>query len=104
MWIMTTSLHGSVVLMLMSLAWAMLMLLLGLGLMFLGAGFVPLPVWASWFLGMSGIAGGQFVFMVLVADRFVPRAPRSLVGTAELGAFVLFVIGIAAVACLSAIV
>jgi len=102
--IMTTSSHGSVVLMLASLAWAMLMLLLGLGSMVFGVGIVPIPVSAAWFLGLSGVAGGQFVFMVLVADRIVPRAPRSLVGTAELGAFVVFVLGIATVGYLWAMI
>jgi hypothetical protein len=77
-----------------SIAWAMLLLQLGLGSMVFGSGLAPIPVAATWFLGLSGVAGGQFVFMVLVADRIVPRAPRGLVGAAEAAAFMVFLAGL----------
>jgi hypothetical protein len=38
---------------------------------------------ASRALGWAGVLGGQFVFMVLVADRCFPRAARGMVAGIE---------------------
>lgn len=49
-------------------------------------------------LGVALAAAGQLVFLVLVADRFFPRANRRLVMVSELVVFVLFLAGLASAA------
>ncbi len=46
--------------------------------------------------GLAGLAAGQFVFMVLVADRWFPRASRRFVRVAEAITFGVFVVGLVA--------
>jgi hypothetical protein len=48
--------------------------------------------------GLSLAAAGQFVFLVLVADRFFPGANRRLVIVSESVVFALFLVGLASVA------
>lgn len=71
-------------------------MLLGLSLLIDGPGPLPLPEHLFTFLGLAAVAGGQFVFMVLVADRAFSRASRRLTFAAELVAFAAFVIGLGA--------
>lgn len=49
-------------------------------------------------LGVALAAAGQLVFLVLVADRFFPKADRRLVMISELVVFVLFLAGLASIA------
>lgn len=44
--------------------------------------------------GLTLAAAGQFVFLVLVADRFFPHAHRRLVMAAEAFVFAVFMIGL----------
>jgi hypothetical protein len=55
-------------------AWAGVLFLLGVVVIFEGPGPLPLPREAFWFVGAASLAAGQFVFAVLVADRWFPRA------------------------------
>jgi hypothetical protein len=80
--------------------WGSLMVILGLSTMVFGVGVVPISDAAAFSLGLAGVAGGQFVFMVLVADRVMPRAPRPLIGAIELAAFAVFVVGVVQVGCM----
>jgi hypothetical protein len=48
--------------------------------------------------GVAMAAAGQFVFLVLVADRLFPRANRRLVIVAEAVVFALFLAGLASAA------
>lgn len=48
------------------------------------------------FGGVAFLLGGQFVFMVLVADRLFPRASRLMVTTLESLCFLGFIAGLAA--------
>ena len=48
-------------------------------------------------VALAAIAGGQFIFMALVADRLFPRASKRVVVLAELVALVAFVWGLAKV-------
>jgi len=71
-------------------AWAGVMLVLGLATLVDGPGAVPLPRLALWCFGSAAVAGGQFVFMVMVADRFFGRADRRFVIGIEAAAFSVF--------------
>ncbi len=51
-------------------------MLLGLWAMLTGAEQAPALGTAVRVAGWAALAGGQFVFMVLVADHFFPRASR----------------------------
>lgn len=51
--------------------------------------------------GLAGLAAGQFVFMVLVADRWFPRASRRFVRVAEAITFAVFVGGLLAAALIA---
>lgn len=51
--------------------------------------------------GVAGLAAGQFVFMVLVADRWFPRASRRFVRVAEAITFGVFVVGLMAAAVIA---
>lgn len=68
----------------------------------LGAGLAMLTSLRP--LGLSGVlrigagltlaSAGQFIFLVLVADRFFPDANRRLVITAEAFVFAVFMVGL----------
>lgn len=73
--------------------WAGVMLVLGIATLVDGAGPVPVPRATFWFLGAAAVAGGQFVFMVLVADRFFAHAARAVVSGLETLAFLIFLGG-----------
>lgn len=77
-------------------AWAAVMMLSGLWVMFTVPSQVPIlrPAWCA-SAGLAVAAGGQFVFMILVADRAFPRADRRLVWVLEASCFVAFVGGAA---------
>ena len=76
-------------------AWAAVMVLSGLWVMFSVPSQVPIlrPAWCT-ASGLAVAAGGQFVFMILVADRVFPRADRRLVGIVEAACFLAFVGGV----------
>lgn len=48
--------------------------------------------------GLTLAAAGQFVFLVLVADRFFPHAHRRMVMAAEAVVFALFMVGLVSAA------
>lgn len=79
----------------MALAWGATLCVLGLSWAFESrtAFLAPGAVRAA---GFSGLAAGQFVFMVLVADRWFPRASRRFVRVAEAITFGVFVVGLLA--------
>lgn len=81
---------------LIATVWAGVMVLLGLAVLHAGRGLLPVPDAMFSFLGLGAVSGGQFVFMVLVADRLFPRAHRRMTALAEGVAFVLFGVGVAA--------
>lgn len=77
-----------------ALIWAVGLVVLGLTLLGQGAagGYFPQVVRGRDWLGLAGVAGGLFVFMLLVADRWFPRAfPRTL-ATLEGVVFAAFVL------------
>ena len=76
--------------------WAGVMLVLGIATLVDGPGPVPVPRFTFIFLGSAAVAGGQFVFMVLVADRFFSRASRPMVTALETLAFAVFLGGVIA--------
>jgi len=76
--------------------WAGVMSILGLIVLADGPGALPVPDVLFSFLGLGAVSGGQFVFMVLVADRLFPAAYHRMAVLAEGVAFSLFVIGIGA--------
>jgi len=62
----------------------------------------PIPARSALGLGVAAIAGGQFVFMTLVADRWCPHVSRPVRLAAEATAFAGFAAGwvVAALAAL----
>lgn len=87
----------------LSLIWAGCMLLAGLWLaagevQALGAVRRP-ALWA----GVGLVAGGQVVFLAMVADRYFPRAHPVLVLACELGSFGVFVAGLGRAAWMLAV-
>ena len=72
------------------------MVVLGIATLVDGPGIVPVPRFTFVFLGSAAVAGGSFVFMVLVADRFFGRAARSMVSGLETLAFSVFLGGVVA--------
>ncbi|MFZ4576092.1 MAG: hypothetical protein ACOYN0_17035 [Phycisphaerales bacterium] len=76
--------------------WAGVMVILGLVVLFEGPGPLPFPPQLFALLGVAAVAGGQFVFMVLVADRLLRGAHRRAVVMIEVGTFALFVAGVGA--------
>jgi hypothetical protein len=59
--------------------WAGLLVIIGLAVAVDGPGPLPVSRQLFFFLGVAAIAGGQFVFMVLVADQLLRGARRSLI-------------------------
>ncbi|MBK9189009.1 MAG: hypothetical protein IPM33_08645 [Phycisphaerales bacterium] len=80
----------------LAILWAGVMSLLGLIVLADGPGALPVPDALFSFLGLGAVSGGQFVFMVLVADRLFPAASRRMAVLAEGVALALFVLGIGA--------
>lgn len=80
-----------------SLLWAAGLVVLGLALLGHGAagGHLPQVVRGREWLGMAGVAGGLFVFMLLVADRWFPRAFPRTVAILEGVVFAVFVMTLA---------
>lgn len=76
--------------------WAAVMIILGLVVLFDGPGPLPFPRQLFTLLGVAAVAGGQFVFMVLVADRLLRGAHRRVVVLIEVVTFALFVLGVGA--------
>src|SRR5262245_50187989 len=77
-----------------AIAWASLMLFGGLFVLTRGMGHLPVPLEVARGLGIAAVGGGQFLFMVLVADRSFPRASRGLVLVLECAAFLVFAVGL----------
>lgn len=72
-------------------AWAGAMCIAGLLVLSSSRGLLGHIASIRWPVGMSLTAGGLFVFMVLVADRWFRRASKPMIWTVEavcLGAFV----------------
>jgi hypothetical protein len=78
------------------LGWALAMGLLGVMMMMgTGPGLLPLGSGGAFILGIAGLAGGWFVFLVLVADAWFPHAARRLVVPAEVFALAVFLCSLA---------
>jgi hypothetical protein len=77
--------------------WSGVMLAAGLGTL-TSLGPMGLSALERLGMGVALAAAGQFVFLVLVADRFFPQANRRLVVVSESIVFALFVAGLASVA------
>ena len=82
-------------------AWALALSVVGLWLLVRSPGAIPglLPLSTS--AGLAALAGGQILFMTMVADRYFPRASQGLVATLEIAAACLFFAGASAFAWLS---
>ncbi len=76
----------------LGLLWAASLALLGL--LALTEGALPLPGGVLRWLGLCAIAGGQFVFMVLVADRVFVRTVRGVVLAFEALTLTVFMVGL----------
>lgn len=72
------------------------MIVLGIATLVDGPGLIPVPRFTFMFLGSAAVAGGSFIFMVLVADRFFSRAARGMVAGLETIAFTIFLGGVIA--------
>lgn len=77
-----------------ALLWAAGLVVLGMTLLGNGAAGGPFPqvVRGRDWLGLTGVAGGLFVFMLLVADRWFPRAFPRIAATLEGLVFAVFVL------------
>lgn len=78
----------------LAIAWAAVLWILGIVTLLDGPGPLPLPNEAFILLGVAAIAAGQFVFAVLVADRWFPRAHRGLIARAEAAMLLTFILGL----------
>lgn len=78
-------------------AWAWLMLICGWWAILSGPQEWPILKGISFLGGVTMAAGGQLVFMVLVADRLFPYASRRLMLGLELASFLTFLSGLGAV-------
>ena len=78
----------------LAIAWAAVLWILGAVTLLDGPGPLPLPNEAFILLGVAAIAAGQFVFAVLVADRWFPRAHRGLIARIEALMLLTFVLGL----------
>jgi len=76
--------------------WAATLLLTGLWVAMNGPERWPVPRELCLMGGSALLAGGQFLFLVLVADRVFPRASSRLVWGAEVLLFAAFVVGLGA--------
>ncbi|MBL8760661.1 MAG: hypothetical protein JNL50_05095 [Phycisphaerae bacterium] len=77
-------------------AWAGTLLLTGLWIAMNGPTRWPVPRELCLVGGLSLLAGGQFLFLVLVADRVFPRASSRVVWAVEVVLFAAFVLGLGA--------
>lgn len=71
-------------------AWGGALLAGGLWIALHGRRWVDAPGEVLELVGLAAASGGLFVFMVLVADRWFPRANRRWVVVVEWATFVLF--------------
>ena len=76
--------------------WAATLLLTGLWVAMNGPERWPVPRELCLMGGSALLAGGQFLFLVLVADRVFPRASSRLVWAIEVLLFAAFVLGLGA--------
>lgn len=76
--------------------WAATLLLTGLWVAMNGPERWPVPRELCLMGGSALLAGGQFLFLVLVADRVFPRASSRLVWAVEVLLFAAFVLGLGA--------
>lgn len=76
--------------------WAATLLLTGLWVAMNGPERWPVPRELCLMGGSALLAGGQFLFLVLVADRVFPRASSRLVWAIEALLFAAFVLGLGA--------
>ncbi|MFO0835624.1 MAG: hypothetical protein U0638_11685 [Phycisphaerales bacterium] len=76
--------------------WAATLLLTGLWVVMNGPERWPVPRELCLMGGSALLAGGQFLFLVLVADRAFPRASSRLVWGVEVLLFAAFVVGLGA--------
>lgn len=77
-------------------AWAATLLLTGLWVAMNGPDCWPVPRELCLMGGLALLAGGQFLFLVLVADRAFPRASSGLVWAIEVLLFSAFIVGLGA--------
>lgn len=70
--------------------WAAAMVQVGFSACFGGMSALPVSTGILRLLGIAGVAGGLFVFMVLVADRWFHHALRPMVVVSEIVMLVVF--------------
>ncbi len=71
-------------------AWAGAMTIAGLVVLSSQRGFLGRVTTVRWSVGIALAAGGLFVFMVLVADRWFRRASKPMIWSAEVVCFAAF--------------
>ncbi len=74
--------------------WAALLTITGLWVVFTAPDEWPILRPLCLLGGLSLVGAGQFLFMMLVADRLFPRASRPVVRALESGSFLLFLGGL----------
>lgn len=74
-------------------AWSLALSVVGLWLLISEPAGLPGLVPVSTSAGLAALAGGQVLFMTMVADRYFPRAHPRLVATLEVLAAGLFLAG-----------
>ena len=77
-------------------AWSLAMSVVGLWLLVCRPSEMPGLVPVSTSAGLAALAGGQVLFMTMVADRYFPKAHPRLVAAFEIVTAGLFVAGAAA--------
>jgi hypothetical protein len=71
-------------------AWAGAMTVSGAGALISSSGLMNVVPAVRVAIGVTLLSGGMFVFMILVADRWFPRAKRSMIWTVEALCFAAF--------------
>ena len=88
----TTRTLSKGILALTSTVWGASLLAGGLWVAVHGRRWLDVPPRLLLAAGLAASAGGLFVFMVLVADRWFPRASRRVIAVVEWSTFVAFVV------------
>ncbi len=78
-----------------ALLWAAGLVVVGSMLLDAADGPLASVVRGRLWLGLAGVAAGLFVFMLMVADRWFPRALPRAVATLEAAVFAVFVLALA---------
>jgi len=77
-------------------AWSLALSVVGLWLLWSPPAEMPGLIPVSTSAGLAALAGGQVLFMTMVADRYFPRAQPRVVASLEIVAAGLFLAGVSA--------